>query len=302
MSSIDPVRRRVLGAAALLAAGTSRAHGPVRLPLYGPLVQVSIINRTRGERLPSYPHGGRDYVIGTPGDRYAIELANRTAARVLAVVSVDGINAVTGETALWAQVGTQAGYVFAPWQRWQITGWRKSHTQVAAFEFTSLSRSYAARTGRPMDVGVIGVALFRERVHAQIIQPHARPQWEPSGARSESADRAQAESPAAAQSPAASAPAGDAHALGSRPSAPHGRDRSNERLGTGHGAAEYSRVTDTEFERASALPDDVITLYYDRRENLIAAGVLPPEVVVPSPHRVPQPFPGRGGFVPDPAP
>ena len=34
---------------------------------------------------------------------------------------------------------------------------------MAAFEFSSLVNSYAALTGRPADVGVIGVALFQEK-------------------------------------------------------------------------------------------------------------------------------------------
>src|SRR5258706_242315 len=74
---------------------------------------VQIIDRTNGEHLPLYWHDGRRYIAGMPGHRYAIEIGNRSGARVLAVVSVDGINAVTGATAAW----DQNGYVFAPGQR-----------------------------------------------------------------------------------------------------------------------------------------------------------------------------------------
>ena len=45
----------------------------------------------------------------------------------------------------------------------EITGWRKSLERTAAFYFTDLGDSYAARTGRPQNVGVIGVAVFQER-------------------------------------------------------------------------------------------------------------------------------------------
>lgn len=64
----------------------------------------------------------------------------------------------TGETA----APSQSGYVLQPWQSTSIEGWRKSLDRVAAFRFTRLANSYAARTGRPDDVGVIGVAVFRE--------------------------------------------------------------------------------------------------------------------------------------------
>ena len=65
------------------------------------------------------------------------------------------------------------------------------------------------------------------------------------------------------------------------------------RLGTGHGRSETSVVTYTEFERATAVPDEVITIYYDSYRNLVAQGVIR----APSLAR-PDPFPGR--FVPDP--
>ena len=35
--------------------------------------------------------------------------------------------------------------------------------RIAAFYFTELENSYAARTGRPDNVGVIGVAVFRKK-------------------------------------------------------------------------------------------------------------------------------------------
>ena len=50
-----------------------------------------------------------------------------------------------------------------PWGSVEITGWRKSLERTAAFYFTDLGDSYAARTGRPQNVGVIGVAVFQEK-------------------------------------------------------------------------------------------------------------------------------------------
>jgi len=52
-----------------------------------------------------------------------------------------------------------------------MNGWRRSLAQTAAFYFTALPDSYAARTGRPDDVGVIGVALFRKK--SQALAPSA---------------------------------------------------------------------------------------------------------------------------------
>ena len=123
------------------------------------LVDLQVLDLDRQETLPRHPHRGRDYIEGQPGHRYAVVLQNLTGERVLAVVSVDGVNAISGQTA----GSQQSGYVLGPWQRMEVRGWRKNLSEVAEFQFTSLGDSYAARTGRPGNVGVIGVAAFRER-------------------------------------------------------------------------------------------------------------------------------------------
>jgi hypothetical protein len=284
-------RRMFCRGAALAAASTlvacaarpAQAHdrGPAGSRVSGRLVEVEVIDRAAGGALPVHLHGGRRYVAGAPGHRYAIAVRNRSGGRVLAVVSVDGVNAVTGETAAW----DQNGYVFSPGQRWEIRGWRKSHERVAAFEFTALADSYAARTGRPDHVGVIGVAVFRER-------PAPEPQvLRGPDTRAEPAEdaRAAAESAGSPSAP----PGADA---GSRSAAARAqRDVEHGRLGTGHGGSEVSRVGTTTFERARSTPDEVIAIHYDSRANLVALGVI-----VPEPWPVATPFPGNARFVPDP--
>lgn len=142
---------RMLLAALLLIAGKALAHGG--------LADLSIYDRTEGKRLQVHWHEGRAYVAGKPGNEYRIALRNRAREDLLAVVSVDGVNAVTGQTA----DPSQSGYVLSPHGRLDIQGWRRSLSQTAAFYFTSLPDAYAARTGRADNVGVIGVALFRKR-------------------------------------------------------------------------------------------------------------------------------------------
>jgi len=65
---------------------------------------------------------------------------------------VDGLPASTGKR----------GYLLEPYSTLQIEGFRRSREQVAAFRFAKVKDSYAARTGSDRNVGVIGVALFRE--------------------------------------------------------------------------------------------------------------------------------------------
>src|SRR5580658_3206455 len=125
----------------------------------GGIADVAIIDRDSGAVLSPYWYRGEYWVAGRPGARYSIEIRNHLGERMLAVTSVDGINVVSGATAAW----DQTGYVFGAGERYQITGWRKSDAEVAAFTFTDSPNSYAERTGRPANVGVIGVAMFRER-------------------------------------------------------------------------------------------------------------------------------------------
>jgi hypothetical protein len=149
----------VVATATLLAAGEAYAHGG--------LVDLSVYDRAEGRQLRVYWHQGRAYVAGRPGNEYQVTLRNRQSEDILAVVSVDGVNVITGQTA----AHSQSGYIVAPRARVDIQGWRKSLSQTAAFYFTALPDSYAARTGRPDDVGVIGVALYRRKPVPQPIAP-----------------------------------------------------------------------------------------------------------------------------------
>jgi len=146
---------KALGAAGLLALASALPS----LAQAGAPVDIEILDRKSGRVLPLYWHDGERHVAGEPGREYEIRLRNPGSGRVLAVTSVDGVNVITGRTASPAQ----SGYVLDPWGLVEIDGWRKNMDEVAAFYFTALPDSYAARTGRPDNVGVIGVALFRER-------------------------------------------------------------------------------------------------------------------------------------------
>lgn len=250
----SPIPRGLLLAAALCA---SAACAPLRAQ---PLVQMSVVDRDSGQWLPEYRHRGRDWIAGTPGHRYGVRLTNTTGERVLVVLSVDGVNAVTGETA----APSQAGYVLDPWESAEIDGWRKSLDDVAQFVFTDLPDSYAARTGRPFDVGVIGIAVFRE---AHPIAVYDAPAPEAGNAARKAA-----------------APAAEA-------AAPQG-------IGTGHGDREWSPVGQTAFERARSTPDQVTSVRYDDEAHLLAMGVLPHPWRAPPTAHEPRAFPQ--GFVPDP--
>ena len=247
----------------------------------GSIADVTIIDRESGTSLPTYYFQGEYWVAGTPGARYAIEIRNCTGGRVLAVTSVDGVNVISGMTAGW----DQTGYVFDAGQRYQLSGWRKSNAEVAAFVFTASPNSYAERTGRPANVGIIGVALFRERLPQPVYSP-PKIDWY---AREATAPAAGGAGRSSVGQPADRAQASASQAM----------PMTVPKLGTGHGEREYSYVVDTDFRRMRAEPNELIRIRYDSLENLVAMGIVPrPPVGVPPPN----PFPGsqQRQFVPDP--
>jgi hypothetical protein len=283
-------RRRLLLTAVAAAfagalAGPASAHWS---PPAAPLAHLDVYDRVTGSVLDVHEHEGRRYIVGVPGHEYALRIRNLTGRRILAVTSVDGVNVVTGDTASPGQ----SGYVIEPWDRVEIAGWRKSLSRTAAFYFTEHANSYAARTGRPLDVGVIGVAVFAEKAVriAQRIDEPLRARREAAAADAQAPAPATAPVPEAADSPAESR-----------------RDESVAReqykpqpaakLGTGHGRNEVSHARQVAFERATSAPAQMIAVQYDRYENLVAMGVLPS--TLPLAHRTPRPFPGMR-FAPDP--
>ena len=241
------------------------------------LVRMDVVDRDTGQWLPEYRHRREGWIPGLPGHRYGVRLTNTSGERVLVVLSVDGVNAVTGETAH----PSQAGYVLDPWQSTEITGWRKSYEDVAQFVFTALPDSYAARTGRPDNVGTVGIAVFRERRHVQV-GPYPSPA--PPIARGESIAKSQGNARAAeAEASADSA---------------YGPMAQQQRIGTGHGQREWAPVGRTSFVRDSTRPTQVTQLRYDSPDALAAMGILPRDYPHWSHRGSPQAFPG--GFVADP--
>jgi len=291
--------RKVLFTAVVAATATLAAS--MNASAIGRIADVTVIDRSTGETLPVHFYKGEYWVAGKPGTKYSVSVANASGGRVLAVMSVDGVNVLNGQTASV----DQSGYVFNGYQRYEVTGWRKSNQEVAAFEFVASPASYAARTGRPANVGVIGVALFNERVYqppVTVTPPYTPYRYGPLGsAKSEAAREGVADTAAAAPpAPVQSAPSAAAanSASGEMARRADARPEMREKLGTGHGEREWSQVSHTSFERAQSSPNETIRIRYDSFENLVSMGAIR-EPNRPW-QRTPNPFPESLGYVPDP--
>ncbi len=70
------------------------------------------------------------------------------------------------------------------------------------------------------------------------------------------------------------------------------------KLGTGHGASEWSPIQHTGFQRRTLQPEQLLEIHYDSQANLVAAGIMPRPVA-----QLPRSFPSSSGsYVPDPPP
>jgi hypothetical protein len=121
--------------------------------------QVSLTLRDEsGAPLPGAQIGGDRYAVGEAGARYTIGIENHSVVRYEVVASVDGLDVIDGAEADL----DKRGYLIDPYTSFVIEGWRTGDDTVAAFRFSDMDDSYAGRSGKPRNIGVIGVALFQE--------------------------------------------------------------------------------------------------------------------------------------------
>jgi len=129
-------------------------------------MRVDIIQNKGKKGLQRIVHDGEIYVMAPKKGSYKIHLHNTCSKRRLAVVTVDGVNVVTGEDGDFEG----PGYVLPPWGKLEIPGWRRDDGKVAAFLFRPEKQSYANQTGRgTKNVGVVGVAVFDEEEKPVVI-------------------------------------------------------------------------------------------------------------------------------------
>lgn len=242
-----------LVAAGVTFPGIAGAHDRVaRRPM--PVRQdVTVsLESAGGMALPTVRHHGTTFVAGIPGERYMIRIANNTGDRLEVVVSVDGRDVLTGRLGDFTR---QRGYVVEPFGSVVIDGFRRSLDHVAAFRFSDVADSFTGLSGTPQHAGIIGVAVFKERIaHHHHNRPLAR-----------------AERSADAPAPSTRAPS----KKGKADTARH-RDMEAPRqeIGTEFAETRLSRVREVTFVRRNAMrPDMRMTLRYDTAESLAARGV-----------------------------
>jgi hypothetical protein len=242
----------------------------------------------------TFLHAGETHVLGDQGSRYILRVHNRSGRRIEAVVSVDGLDVIDGKPADFAN---KRGYLVSAYGYVDIEGWRLSEREAAAFRFAPIGESYAAKTGKARNVGVIGVAVFPERIvrpAPPVYVPEPRYHGGSHERRSAPADdfssaesygsaapqkgRMERESPApAAATSAPSRGRASAEAKAEAPAssgAARSRAPSRGGLGTEFGEAVSSEIRQVAFVRAhSSRPSVLLGARYNDRSGLYALGI-----------------------------
>jgi hypothetical protein len=105
---------------------------------------------------------GQDWIEGRNGIPYTVEVKNNSYNRILAVVSVDGLNVINGKHESYE---TAPGYILHSYNNIKIPGWKISAKEVKEFYFThKQSESYSHKIGaNESNIGVIAAAIFTEK-------------------------------------------------------------------------------------------------------------------------------------------
>ncbi len=233
----------------LMALVVLPAAGYTRRPVQD-VVDVRVFSDNAGElpRYRAYPRTCRDgsyyYMEAVKGDRYSIEVTNRTDRRIAVVVAVDGRNIISGAKSYLKN--TERMYLIDAYSSGTFNGWRTGMDRTNRFYFTEQSDSYAERVFSDASaMGTIAVAVYREKYHA--VTPVTPPYCDDYRSNSRGA--------------------------GKRTSSEKQKSESADReAGTGFGETTYSPAREVPFEPENAVAGRVV-LKYEWRQELCRKGI-----------------------------
>ena len=134
----------------------------------GNLVDVRIISDGGAEfaKYRTYPRvrqeGSFFYVEAVKGDRYSIQVTNRSGSRIGVVIAVDGRNIISGKKSDLKR--NEQMYIIGPYESNTFEGWRTGMDRTNRFYFTEQSDSYAEKVFADASaMGTIALAVYREK-------------------------------------------------------------------------------------------------------------------------------------------
>lgn len=136
---------------------------------------VEMTIQINGRAIEEYRHQNQTWVEGRQGSDYELAFRNDSYTRRKLVISVDGLNVLTGDS------NWERGYVIDPWSHVSIPGWRINSNEVAKFVFSSIPNTYNQQNvaGDKANIGVIGCMVFDQKVpiNWQLTYTGLPPSW-----------------------------------------------------------------------------------------------------------------------------
>ena len=221
----------------------------------GEVVDVRILSDSREEfsKYRTYPQHHQEgkyfYMEAVKGQRYSIQVTNKSNRRIGVVIAVDGRNIIDGKKSDLKR--NERMYIIGPFEANTFEGWRTGMDRTNRFYFTEPSDSYAEKVFEDASaMGTIALAVYREKL------PEAVPYSGRSFRRKESPSRA---------APCA-------------PEESHSTDKfeqkKNEQAGTGFGESTYSPAYVVHFDPEHAIAEKIV-LKYEWRSELCRKGIIP---------------------------
>ena len=267
--------------------------------------------RVNGRSVREYQHGGQVWIEGRKGSEFVLRFRSQVAGRILVVPSVDGLSIMDGKKCSF----DSSGYIIGPYGHIDVPGWRLDDTEVAKFIFGKKGGSYAAKSGLPLDVGVIGVAAFFEKVYVRTensmvfgetfrggpvrggVLRGRKGVMTGAGAGGQSVCSTQFMNSGAVMDSMSSGATYDCDVptttatSGTAGTTTDWQQAVSQELGTEFGKKHSHGVVSVPFEKASSEPEETLSIRYDSRRNLRKRGVdLDPK---PQAAYEPNAFPGE---------
>lgn len=218
------------------------------------VVDVRVLSDS-GEVFPKYrtyprcPQEGKFfYMEAVKGQRYSIQVTNKSDRRIGIVIAVDGRNIVDGKKSDLKR--NERMYIVGPHESNTFEGWRTGMDRTNRFYFTEQSDSYAEKVFADASaMGTIALAVYREKLPE--IVPY-------SGGTSRMKD-----------APAGAAPCAPSESR----SADRSEQKKNEQAGTGFGETTYSPTYMVQFDPEHTIAEKIV-LKYEWRSELCGKGII----------------------------
>lgn len=123
--------------------------------------EISLQVEVNGRALRTYSKDSRTYIESREETSYHLRVKNKTGDRIKAVISVDGVNIISGKPA--SNDPNETGYIFGPHEEHLLKGYRVDDQTIAEFKFVRREASYATEKGAAQGNGVIAIRAYREK-------------------------------------------------------------------------------------------------------------------------------------------